>query len=299
MNEIKENEKFINISKYALPKSDNIKSRVRHVLRNIMLTTLCMIPQKDNGNFLRLIYCHYVFDDQKEKFREIMKSLQSKGTFINTDLCVSMIKGNTPIDGKYYHLSFDDGFRNIYQNAFPMLKELQIPFIIFVPTSIIEADWQTVKNYSLVTTRNSGVIELMSWNELNEIISSGVEIGSHTRTHKRFSSMNSDEEFLNEILGSKMDIENKLGVDCKYISWPYGTLNDINNKSLKATRNAGYEACFGAFRSSIYNGDTIDCFIIPRHHFEVHWPISHIEYFASGKMEHKVSGIELTQNKRM
>jgi hypothetical protein len=87
-----------------------------------------------------------------------------------------------------------------------------------------------------------------------------------------------------EIGGSKKQIEEELGQECRYISWPYGRLSDADNESLKAVERAGYEACFGAYRGTVRPGET-DLFSIPRHHFEVQWPVSHVLYFARGNME--------------
>ncbi len=96
--------------------------------------------------------------------------------------------------------------------------------------------------------------------------------------------MASQRSIKDEILGSKQEIERHLGLECKYISWPYGRLDDTDEESLEMVKNAGYHACFGAFRGTVVPENT-DLFSIPRHHFEVQWPISHIEYFLRGNME--------------
>jgi hypothetical protein len=85
------------------------------------------------------------------------------------------------------------------------------------------------------------------------------------------------------IVCSKVEIERILG-RCDYIAWPYGGLADIDEVSLSAIQKAGYHACFGAFRGQIIPGVT-NRFKIPRHHFEPHWPLSHIRYFAHGAGE--------------
>ena len=87
-----------------------------------------------------------------------------------------------------------------------------------------------------------------------------------------------------EILGSKHDLENKLGISCDYISWPYGRLSDSNESALAFIKTSGFHACFSAVRGKLIPGKT-DAFAIPRHHFEPHWPLSHIKYFALGGME--------------
>jgi len=198
-----------------------------------------------------------------------------------------MLKGETPIDRRYYHLSFDDGFRNNFINALPILRKYNVPAIFFVPSSLIEASWKATENYCLNTTRYQAVIEMLKWDDLRDMISNGYQIGSHTKTHARFSAISNAPLVLeDEILGSKRELEDKLNFECKYISWPFGRLTDADGESLIAVKNAGYTACFGAFRGTVLPGST-DIFRIPRHHFEAQWPISHIKYFARGNMEVK------------
>jgi peptidoglycan/xylan/chitin deacetylase (PgdA/CDA1 family) len=207
------------------------------------------------------------------------------GEFINTDECIKMLKGERAINGKYFHLSFDDGFRNNYLNAFPILKKHAVPTLFFVPSAIIGADWSTTREYCLKTTRYRSIIEMMNWNDLRALTQDGYEIGSHTRTHARFSDISHSTQLMSEeILGSKAEIETQLGIPCKYISWPYGQLKDADTISLETVKSAGYTACFGAFRGTV-SAEKTDIFSIPRHHFEAQWPLSHIKYFARGNLE--------------
>ena len=127
----------------------------------------------------------------------------------------------------------------------------------------------------------------MQWKDLLDLISEGYEIGSHSKTHARFSDLSKNRMLMeDEILGSKKELETNLNYECKYISWPFGRLTDIDSESLRVIKDAGYVACFGAYRGTVQTGST-NIFSIPRHHFEVQWPISHIKYFARGNMEVK------------
>jgi len=262
-----------------------IIGKSRSIVRGTILSTSSIINKKQEDKYLRLLYCHYVFDDQIKDFELIIKELMKIGEFVNTDTCIEMLKGEKEIDNRYFHLSFDDGFRNNFTNALPIMKKYKVPAIFFVPSSLIEASEEDIKNYCLNTTRYNAVIEMLKWDDLREMISQGYEIGSHTKTHARFSAISSDKLLMeDEIIGSKKELETNLDYECKYISWPYGTLNDADDKSLDMAKTAGYKACFGAFRGSI-DPMVTDIFCIPRHHFEAQWPISHIKYFARGNRE--------------
>lgn len=264
-----------------------IVGKSRSLLRNIALSVASNINKKSEENYLRCLYSHYVFDDQRNDFVSLITELKKIGEFIDTDTCTAMLLGEQKIDKKYFHLSFDDGFRNNFTNILPILIEHEIPAIFFLPSSFIDANWGNTKYYCLKIAQYPTVIEMLSWSEAREIISLGYEIGSHTKTHARFSTISNDKLMMeDEIFGSKKELETKLDCECKYISWPYGRLTDADDESLKMAREAGYTACFGAYRGSVRPKMT-DIFRIPRHNFAVEWPISHIKYFARGNMEVK------------
>lgn len=269
----------------AAPLARGIGGRTRGALRDIALYLSSGLDRRQNARYLRCLYCHYVFDDQLEAFERLIIKLKSIAAFVDTDTCVQMLHGQRKIDARYFHLSFDDGFRNNYTNALPILKRHNIPAIFFVPSSLIGGGWEVAEQYCLHTTSYRSVIEMMHWDEVEDLQKSGYEIGSHTRTHARFSDISGSPDLLrDQILGSKLDLEDRLGRECKYISWPFGTLADADASSLAVVRQSGYLACFGAYRGTVRPGIT-DAFSIPRHHFEAEWPTSHIAYFARGGME--------------
>jgi len=257
-------------------------SRLRELARGITLSILGSIPWHRPVPSLRLLYCHYVFDDQVARFDAVLRLLCSMGTFVDTATVIRVVKGNLPVNQDMFHLSFDDGFKNIISNALPVLRHYDIPAVFFVPTRLIMGAAGTGSiGQASPWTEN---IEMATWNDLEKAASIGFEIGSHTRTHARFSDISRSASAIeNEIFGSKDDLERRLG-SCRYISWPYGRISDADVQTLEAVERAGYDGCFGAFRSRVYPGVT-NRFRIPRHHFESNWPLSHIKYFAMGGME--------------
>lgn len=275
---------YVTTSALGIPRPRGVVQHLRKLARHGALSILGAAFHSDQRNFVRPLYCHYVFDDQVEQFASVLGSLQRLGEFIDTDTCAAMSGGSMKIDGRYFHLSFDDGFRNIVQNAVPILEALKVPAIFFVPTAVVGADWETARRFCLDTTGYGGVMEMVTWDDLKLMAGRGFEVGSHTRTHARLAAVN-DAALEDEIAGSRRDIEEHLGVQCKYISWPFGTHRDVSARALEVVAGAGYSACFGAFRGSIYPGQTPGLFAIPRHHFEVQWPRSHIRFFATGHME--------------
>jgi peptidoglycan/xylan/chitin deacetylase (PgdA/CDA1 family) len=262
-----------------------LRARAGSYLRHAALDLLGVADRFQEKVFLRCLYCHYVFDDQVQRFEHLIAALKRVGRFIDTPTCLSILEGRRRLDGRYFHLSFDDGFRNLFTNALPILRRQGVPAIFFVPTSLIGADWEATRDYCVNKVHHRGVVEMLKWEDLAEIASAGHEIGSHTRTHARFSAISHSPALLeNEILGSKTDIEQALGLECRCISWPYGRMSDADAPSLQMAQAAGYRGCFGAFRGSIVPNRT-NAYSIPRHHFEVQWPLAHVNYFARGNWE--------------
>jgi peptidoglycan/xylan/chitin deacetylase (PgdA/CDA1 family) len=250
----------------------------------MVITAKAKADRTAEAAFLRCLFCHYVFDDQRAEFERIVCRLAKLGHFVDTNGLLEMLSGKRAIDGRYFHLSFDDGFRNNLTNAAPVLREHGVPATFFVPTAVIGTNPSLMREYCL-RIQYPAPIELMTWDDIASLRDAGFEIGSHTRTHARFADISNDPAKLeDEIVGSKRELEARTGATCRTISWPFGKVTDADGPSIDAARRAGYDACFGAFRGTVRPGAT-DPFRIPRHHFEAEWPIAHIEYFARGRME--------------
>ena len=258
---------------------------LRQAVRGLALSGLARGGAWSSEPFLRCLYCHYVFDDQEAMFRSQLEMLLGAGRFVDTATLLAMRAGEVPITGPTFHLSFDDGFLNHRSNAARILKELEIPALFFVPTGFVGADLETSRRYAVEIADYQAPIEMMTWDDVGELVALGFDVGSHTRHHARLSRLNDDAALRDEIAGSKGDLEARLGRPCPTISWPFGTLDDISGRALEIVQEAGYEACFGAYRGTVRPGQT-DIMRIPRHHFEVQWPVSHVRYFAQGHREH-------------
>jgi len=267
---------------YAAQFSDGVASRIsaHMMLRSLTLSCLGTIAGRERSAFLKCFFCHYVFDDQVPKFEAKIELLLALGTFVDTSTALDMIEGKRPIERPSFHLSFDDGFKNIIINALPVLKKHKVPSLFFVPTSFIGASYEKVSDYCLNIAEYKNPIEMCSWDDLRSAMEAGMEIGSHTRTHARFSDIsNNYGRMADEFVGSREDIEKNLGVSCSTISWPYGRMDDADMASVRAVKDAGYRACFGSFRGTVRDGGC-DPLMIPRHHFEPQWPVRHVKYFV-------------------
>lgn len=113
------------------------------------------------------------------------------------------------IQNKYVVITFDDGFQDILTNALPVLNKFNFKATVYLPTYFISEEGRFFKG-----------IRCLNWQEVIEIQSNNIEIGSHTVTHPQLVSL-TEKEVENELFFSKTVIEEKLGRSCNSFSYPY------------------------------------------------------------------------------
>lgn len=102
-------------------------------------------------------------------------------------------------------LTFDDGYRDNYENAFPLLRKYDYSGTFFLITQPID---QNNVNY-------------LTWDMVIEMHRAGMEFGSHSYRHPDLSGR--DVDFLvYEIVGSKEAIEQRIGEPVRFFSYPAG-----------------------------------------------------------------------------
>jgi peptidoglycan/xylan/chitin deacetylase (PgdA/CDA1 family) len=143
-------------------------------------------------------------------FREQMAYLADNGyeTVDLYDLTLAIVdKGQLP--AKPVILTFDDGYQDNYQNAFPVLRELGFRATFFVATEFID---QNNPDY-------------MSWAMIEEMAAAGMRIEPHSKTHPDLTLQ--DRAFIIwEVLGSQETIASHIGYRPRYFAYPSGRYND-------------------------------------------------------------------------
>lgn len=156
----------------------------------------------------------------KENFESQMKYLKDNGyTTLTLDELYDFLEKNVPIPKKSVVLTFDDGYKDNYENAYPILKKYGFKATIFVITNCI------------------GTGEYLTSDELKELQQNGIDIESHTINHEALNEISYDKQ-LETLKGSKESLEKLLNKKVKYIAYPYGKYNE---NTIKAAKAAGYK----------------------------------------------------------
>ena len=133
--------------------------------------------------------------------------------FFETGRPLPIAVGKKPI-----MINFDDGYKDFYENAFPILQKYNMAGTVFI----------------IVKSAGNGTY--MNWDQLKEISAAGIEIGAHTMYHP---ALTASKKAKWEIEESKRELEERLGVSVTAFAYPSGKWNSYIEGLVK---NAGYKS---------------------------------------------------------
>jgi peptidoglycan/xylan/chitin deacetylase (PgdA/CDA1 family) len=140
------------------------------------------------------------------------------------------------------HVTFDDAFRSIL-SVVPFLVREGVKTTIFVSTDYAR-EGRPLLLPELRGSAPEAELETLRWDELRDLHSVGIAIGSHSRTHSHLPTLD-DEGLRRELVESRADVEHELSVPCSVFSYPFG---EFDERTKKATRAAGYAAALSLDR---------------------------------------------------
>lgn len=159
---------------------------------------------------------------------------------------------NRGIDNPMIALTFDDGFSNVHEHAFPVLQRYGFPATVFVVTDYCGEMNSWPSQPSKIPHQS-----LLSWEQIREMSRYGIDFGSHTRTHPDLATI-STHEVVEELLGSKKAIEDALGVPADTFAYPYGSYRDWVKELIRGHFSLACSTTLGFVRPES------DCFALER-----------------------------------
>lgn len=205
-------EKYINRLNYLkqimLNRRNDMKNTRSYPVNILMYHSI----NYEKGNSLRI---------PKEAFKSEISYLKDKGYEFSTMKEYLWRRENKlPFSKDTIILTFDDGYKDNYTNAYPVLKELQVPGTIFVITSTTDKDNAYLNS-----------------NDLKEMDDCFVDIESHTVAHEELNRKPYKAQVA-ELLNSKNFLEERLQRPVEVICYPSGK---FNNDTIKAAQDTGYK----------------------------------------------------------
>lgn len=166
-----------------------------------------------------------------EQFKQHIQLIEQLGlNVVSLDTITTAIKQGEPVSNNWVAITFDDGYRSIYDNALPLLKEKNWPFTVFINPKMVKPS----KLY-------------MSWPQIKELTKHQALIANHTLSHENLVRGGlSIEEVISNIESSEKMIVEQLGQNHKMLAFPYGEYNQEIKQTLTKLGYIGFAQHSGA-----------------------------------------------------
>lgn len=194
------------------------------------------------NNKQKFILCYHSIGNSGWRFATPVDYFEQQMKFLKQNYDVVSLSDLLKSDKGGVAITFDDGYMDVFTNAYPIMKRNGITGTIFILGDDKKANRSEMEND----------LDFMTKSEIKILNNSGWEIGSHTNTHANLHKLSTD-ELVYEISTSKKKIENRIGVDVKYFAYPKGKYSD---EIIKIVAQSGYSYAF-TVDSGFYNDKNI------------------------------------------
>jgi len=192
-------------------------------------------PFKKKGVVILLYHSVGNSSDSKRLFEEQILFLKENYTIFKLDELISYLRNNQTIRDNCAAITFDDGYRDNYEVAYPILKDLNIPATIYLTAGYLD----------------SGDNKYLSWDMAKEMVQSGlISIGDHTYSHPVLSNLDTNLQEI-EIASGRKRIEEVLGINVTSFAYPYGQAAHLSKDTISILKKKGYNNAVTAFSKMI------------------------------------------------
>jgi peptidoglycan/xylan/chitin deacetylase (PgdA/CDA1 family) len=201
-----------------------------------------------------------VISTSPENFRKQMEILaKSSMKVLPLREIALQIKENQDLPKNAVTITFDDGFRNLFDTAFPVLKENGFPATVFLVTSFCGKNNRWYGQPDQIPT-----LELLKWDEIGKM-SEIMDFGVHTANHPDLTKI-SGNRLQDEIQGAREELIQHLGKSHQAFAYPYGKQSA---EARKIVEQNFYAACstemnFASQNSDLYFLPRIDMYYFSR-----------------------------------
>ncbi len=258
------------------------RQRIRTRARDGAITLMSLRRSVPRASWIRFPYYHHVFDDQRAAFEAHLRWMKNVSDPVSLDEAVAMLDSGEPLDGRYFCVTFDDGYKSCVTNAVPVLVEQDVPGAFFIPTAFVGVACEARDEALLgrIDAYDRSLTEFVTWDDCREMVAAGMTIGSHSVTHPRLIEL-SPSAAEHELRASKRVLEDHLGVECRHFSCPKGQpdVDFLSGRDPLIAAEVGYRSFLTTRRASVRERPT--AMLVPRDHVIASWSVHQLRYFFS------------------
>ena len=200
------------------------------------------------------------------EFDEHMALLHQRGrTPLTISQYTDVLRGRAQMPGKPVLVTFDDGFADLATAAMPLLRRYGIVATAYVITGRVGAK----HSYDSDPT--------LDWDQLVDLRASGVEIGSHSHTHRALDCLHRS-ELRDEVVASRQLLEDGFHEPVHSFAYPYGYHSKAVRRAVQA---AGYTSACAVKNALSHEGD--DVFAVARVLIERDTGVAGIDALCEGR----------------
>jgi peptidoglycan/xylan/chitin deacetylase (PgdA/CDA1 family) len=207
-----------------------------------------------------LIICYHCVKDEANSylrptkvadFENQMQYLSKVYNPVSLESLAQRLQNGKSLPPKPIAVTFDDGYQDNYENAYPILKKYAVPATIFLTTGFIGTGEIPPWDRGFYTAKKA---LMLSWERARQMSHNGISFGSHTLTHP-FLTKISARQAQEEIRLSKDIIEQQIGRPVTVFSYPSG---DFDSRIKGFVKEAGYSAAvstipgYNSLRGDVY-----------------------------------------------
>ena len=215
-------------------------------LATLYIASPLMRLASDRKSSIPILMYHGIADEDESRMHPYYRTTTSPAAFLAQMRClhesgyqtVSPTQAIARLDAgenvaKTVAITFDDGYRDFYINAAPVLNQFGFTATVFLPTAYIGEATLQFKGRDCLT-----------WSEVRELQRHGISFGSHTVTHPQLRDLDHD-SIEREIVNSKEAIEEKTGCGMGSFAYPYAfpqTDAEFKKRLRDSLHRAGYHS---------------------------------------------------------
>ncbi len=169
-------------------------------------------------------------------FAEQMLWLHDRARVVALDDVVMALLHGRPLPERTVVLTFDDGYRDFYFEAAPVLQRLRLPATVFLATAFCGTESRAMPQGWRPQR------PMLDWAQVTELAREGLQFGAHTITHPALPELE-HEQANHEIAGCKLELEQRTRKKVDYFAYPFGrwssSVRELVRRQYRAACSTG------------------------------------------------------------